>query len=204
MPYKIFRKFPTKEIFKTKIDAAGLQSDWKELESLYVELHKRKEQLGILNTQLQLSPLPSIENWKSKTKATLENNEQEAKQYDEASKKSNKDELLSKMKDLQVKQWLFQNRNSIEIEINRLKHIKLLKSAKELTNTTALSKEKSKLSKTLITQDFIDRFNTELKKLKAEEIEVELVQSRVQKGKSLHRVRLKGLKLNSVKNRGYP
>ena len=192
-------QIPDEGSFKTKMDAAGLQSEEKELNNLYVELNKRKEKLVILNNQLSLSPLPSIENWKAKIKTKIEKNEQEAEQYDAVAKESNREKLISKKKNLQIKQWLSQNKNSIEKEINRLKHIKLLESAKELTDTTALSRKKSNLSEKLITQDFIKRFNAELKKLKADEIKVELVKSRVTKGKSLHQIRLKGLKENSAK-----
>ncbi len=192
-------QIPNKSILTTKMDAAGLQSGREELDNFYTELNKRKEKLIILNSHNSLSPLPSIENWKVGVEATLEKNEKEAEKYDEIAHNIDRKELISKKQDLQAKQWLSQNRKSIKKEINRLKSIKLLESAKKLTDTTALSKQKSKLSEKLITQDFINRFNAELKKLKADKIKVKLVKSRVTKGKSLHQIRLEGLNSNSVK-----
>ena len=191
-------QIPDKSILKTKMDAAGLPAGEEELNNFYSALREREEKLRD-NQALSLSPLPSIEDWKDKMKEKIAKNEHEAKQYDESAEKSNREELISKKKDLEMKHWLSQNKDSIEKEISRLKEIKLRESAKALTDTTALSRKKSKLSEKLITQDFIDRFNAELKKLKADKIKVELVKSKVKKGKSLHQIRLKDLKSNAVK-----
>ena len=100
-------------------------------------------------------------------------------------------------KKLKAKKWLSEQVTSIKEEIKRLNNIDFLKSAKKLVDTTALSRKKSELSEKLITKDFIDRFNTELKKLKADKIKVDLFKSKVAKGKTLHQVRLKDIKLHS-------
>ena len=191
---KMLPNILTKPALATKIDASGLQSDSNtELKTLYVTLEKRKQQLTDSAIPPDFSPLPSFEHWKKEIKQTIVDNEQKATQYDEDAKKDNREILLSKQKQLKAKKWLAEQVTLIKEEIKRLQNIYLLQSAKQLTNTTSLSKKKSELSEKLITKDFINRFNTELKELGADEIKVELFKSKVAKGKALHKVKLKGI-----------
>ena len=84
---------------------------------------------------------------------------------------------------------------SVEDEIARLKKIAALEAARKLTNTTALSKKKAELAQALVSDAFIQRFNSELKAMSAARIQVELVQSRTDKGHVFHEIRLKNAKL---------
>jgi len=61
-----------------------------------------------------------------------------------------------------------------------------------LTNTQSLSLKKSALSKELITEAFIKRFETELTNLGASRIKVEMVKTRTQRGHVYHQIILKG------------
>ena len=181
-----------KKEIDTKIDASGLQSfNNTELKKLFTALETRKNQLLALDIQSNFTPLPSFENWKIAMEQVVANNEHKVKQYDEDAKESNRASLLLKQKELKMRKWLSEQITSIKEEVNRLKCIDYLKSAKELTDTTALSKKKSELSEELITKDFIERFNNELEKLRAKGIKVELSRSRTKKGKALHQIRLK-------------
>ena len=193
-------KIPSEEDLKTKIDAAGLKSekDLPSLNGLYIALQKRKEQLIKPDIHTDFASLPSIEEWGSRARQIINDEEQKAKTYDVDAQKDNKDDLLNRQKALQAKKWLAHQRDAIKDEIERLKYLSLLKAAKQLTDTTALSLKTGKLADELISQSFIARFNKELTKLGASHISVELFKSRTTKGIALHKFRLKGSAHNTV------
>ncbi|MCJ7773610.1 MAG: AAA family ATPase, partial [Desulfobacterales bacterium] len=106
---------------------------------------------------------------------------------------NNKDKLEKNFLSLKVRQWLSQQKKAIKEEIERLNKIHQLKMAKQLTNTSTLSRKKGELAEVLITNAFVDRFNTELEHLGATKIKIELVKTRTEKGKVLHQLKLKGV-----------
>ena len=193
-------QIPSKDDLKTKIDAAGLKSekDLPFLNGLYIALRKRKEQLIKPGIRTDFTSLPSVEEWISQARSIINDAEQNAKIFDEDAKKENKDDLLNRQKALHARKWLAHQRDAITDEIGRLRYLSLLKSAKKLTDTTALSIKTGKLADELITQSFIARFNKELTNLGASHISVELFKLRTSKGKALHKLRLKGSSHNTV------
>lgn len=107
---------------------------------------------------------------------------------------------LDGIESLQAKKWLFENCKAIEEEIERLRLINQIQATRKLTGTTPLSRKKGELAETLITQEFVQRFNDELIKLGATQIQVELVKSKVSKGRVLHKLQLLNATTNSVKD----
>jgi ABC-type cobalamin/Fe3+-siderophores transport system ATPase subunit len=121
--------------------------------------------------------------------------ETKAKTFDEDAKKTDKPELKKKAIELETRKWLNEQKMSVEAEIARLKKIAVLDAARKLTNTTALSKKKSDLSQELVSDAFIQRFNSELKAMSASRVLVELAQTRTDKGHVFHQIRLKNAKI---------
>ena len=191
---------PSEEDLKTKIDAAGLKAekDLPSLNGLYIALRKRKEQLIKPDTHTDFASIPSIREWISQVRLIINDEEQKAKNFDADAQNENKDHLLNWQKTLQARKWLAQQIDAIKDEIERLRYLSLLNSAKKLTDTTALSIKTGKLADELITQSFIARFNKELTNLGASHISVELFKLRTSKGKALHKLRLKGSSHNTV------
>jgi wobble nucleotide-excising tRNase len=66
-----------------------------------------------------------------------------------------------------------------------------IKKAKKTTNTKALSQKKGDLAEHLITDAFVQRFNKEINALAATNVKIDLVKSKVSKGRVLHRLQLK-------------
>ncbi|MCY4210416.1 MAG: hypothetical protein OXE97_05115 [Gammaproteobacteria bacterium] len=191
---------PSEGDLKTKIDAAGLKAE-KDLLSLnrfYIALRKRKEQLIQRDIHTDFASVPPIKEWVSQVRLIINNEEQKAKNFDADAQKDNKDDLLNKQKALQARKWLDHQRDAIKDEVERLRYLNLLNSAKKLTDTTALSIKTGKLADELITQSFIARFNQELTNLGASHISVELFKLRTSKGKALHKLRLKGSSHDTV------
>jgi energy-coupling factor transporter ATP-binding protein EcfA2 len=121
--------------------------------------------------------------------------ETKAKSFDEDAKKTDKADLQKKARELEARKWLSEQKASLEAEITRLKKVSALDAARKLTDTTALSKKKSDLAQVLVSEAFIRRFESELKVLGAARIQVELVQTRTDKGHVFHRIRLKNAKI---------
>ncbi len=116
--------------------------------------------------------------------------ERQAADFEVDAKGINRGELERHAKELDARLWLSQQRPSTEAEIARLKEIEILRKARKLAATTALSTMKAKLAEELITSAFIQRFRDELKELGASYIKVDIVKTRAQKGRVLHQVNL--------------
>jgi ABC-type lipoprotein export system ATPase subunit len=121
--------------------------------------------------------------------------EAQATALDEDAKDIGKMELRKSVHELEARKWLIEQGSSIREEILRLKTIEMLTTAARLTTTTGLSKKKAELAQVLVSEAFIARFTSELKALSADRIQVELVQTRTDKGHVYHRIRLKDTKL---------
>lgn len=115
-----------------------------------------------------------------------------ATKYDEDAKKDNREEIKKKLNSLLARKWLSEHRLAIDEEVNRLMLLNQIQKAKKLTNTKFLSLKKGELAESLITDAFVKRFNAELKTLGAAHVKIELVKSKVSKGRVLHKLQLRG------------
>jgi energy-coupling factor transporter ATP-binding protein EcfA2 len=183
---------PTINNIKIKAEAAGLvqEEDSFPLNEVYSALQGRKDLLNKVEKFEDLNTLPQCKEWIAEAEKQISESEKVAKQYDEDSVSDNSSGLRVKFFELQARKWLSQQRKPIEEELERMKAIQKLLSAKKLTNTRALSTKKGELAETLITDAFVGRFNMELENLGANHIEIELIKSKVTKGKVLHRLQL--------------
>lgn len=119
---------------------------------------------------------------------------QKAVTFDEDAKSQGRDIIQEKIYGLEANKWLYQQKESIEEEIKRLVLIEGLKRAKRLTNTQAISVKKSELSNKLVTEQYMNRFQKELRLLGAHQLKVELVKTKTQKGHIFHQIKLKNCK----------
>lgn len=189
---KSISEIPTIENLKTKADAAGLDQGKEPfpLNEVYSALQKRKELLNKVESFKDLPTLPQCKVWIAEAEKQISASEKIAKQYDEDSGTDNRSDLKAELAELLARKWSSQQRKSIYDELERLKAIHKLQAAKKQTNTRSLSTKKGELAETLITEAFVERFNRELESLGANHIEIELIKSKVKKGKVLHRLRL--------------
>lgn len=185
---------PNSEMVATKAHAGGLTriEDASVLEQCYLALQNRKDQLLRVERAEDMGTLPQCREWIDGALRQSSNYEKSAQKYEEDARKDNRAELVSKRLGLQARKWVSQQRKSVEEEISRLKHIDALQAARRLTDTAVLSKKKGALAEQLITTAFVNRFAGELKNLGADRIKVELAKTRVEKGRVLHHLRLRG------------
>jgi len=191
---KTVEELPTSEELKTRVDAAGiLQNEIaSQVMEFFTQLRNRKDQLlEISSEEVDLAPLLSPK-WIEWGKIHSKSLGQQVAEYEKDAKGDNMEEIEKRLKSLQTKKWLSEHRTFIDEEVDRLKLLNLIQKARKLTNTKALSEKKGELAEILITDEFMQRFETELKTLGASQVKVQLVKSRVSKGRVLHKIQLRG------------
>lgn len=187
-------ELPTSEMLQTRIDAAGFSQDGvaSQVMDFFNQLQNRKKRLIAIDSE-EAIPAPLLPpKWVEEANALSKNLAEAAVGYDEDAKNNNREEIKKKLNSLQARKWLFEQRAAINEEVARLKLLNQIQEAKKLTNTKALSQKKGELAEALITSAFVERFNTELKVLGASQVKVELVKSKVSKGRVLHTLQLRG------------
>ena len=191
---------PSSETLKTRIDAAGItQDDFStQVMSFFVQLQARIDLLPGINSEEAIPSPLSMPRWIEEANVQSEKLSVLAEKYDEDAKSDNRVEIKKKINSLQARKWLSENRAAIDVEVSRLKLLDKIQEAKKSTNTKALSQKKGELAEALITDAFVQRFNMELKALGAVQVKVELVKSKVSKGRVLHKLQLQGASQNGL------
>jgi energy-coupling factor transporter ATP-binding protein EcfA2 len=197
---------PSAEALKTKIDAAGIENQEiiKALNDTLTTLQDRKTKVPSLDSEDALGYANQSPEWIEEIRKISQGYEDSAKKYEEDAENDNRAELQAKLKNLQAKKWLAEQKTAIQEEVNRLQALDRLQGAKKKTNSRALSTKKGELAEALITDAFVQRFNDELKALGASRLKVKLIKSKVSKGKVLHTLQLDGAahNLNEVLSEG--
>ncbi|MDG4477068.1 AAA family ATPase [Thiovibrio frasassiensis] len=191
---------PNPESLKTRIDAAGIQQDEisSQVTKFFSQLQSRKDQLPGIDSEEAIPTAPQKPKWIEEINTHSKNLGDLAAKYEEDAKNDNRDQIKKKRDSLLAKKWLSEHRASIEEEISRLKVLSQIQVAKKSTNTKSLSQKKGELAEALITDAFVKRFNTELKNLGASHVKVELVKTKVSKGRVLHKLQLRGAAQNAL------
>ena len=191
-----FPKIPSAEDFTTHLATLGLDDEKliQKLQQFRTDAQTRRDALPTATTPEQVPPAPdaALLDELATFSAALET---KAQAFDEDAKKTDKTELKKKARELESRKWFNEQKASVEEEITRLKKISALDAARKLTNTTTLSKKKAELAQELVSDAFIQRFNSELKAMSALRVQVELVQTRTDKGHVFHQIRLKNAKI---------
>lgn len=191
---------PTPETLKTRIDAAGIPQDVvaNQVTEFFAQLQARKDQLPGIDSEDNI-PAPLLSpKWIDEANAYSKSFGALAAKYDEDAKSDNREEIKKKLNSLQARKWLAEHRAAIDEEVSRLKLLNQIQKAKKATNTKALSQKKGELAEALITDAFVQRFNSELKALGASRVKVELLKSKVSKGRVLHKLKLQGAPQNGL------
>ena len=193
-------ELPTSETLKTRIDAAGISQDEvvSQVTEFFTQLQNRKDQLPGIDSEEAIPAPPPSPKWIEEANAHSKKLDEQAANYDEDAKSDNHEEIKKKLNSLQARKWLSEHCAAIGEEVNRLKLLNQIRKARKSTNTRSLSQKKGELAEALITDAFVQRFNTELKALGASQVRVELVKSKVSKGRVLHKLQLRGAAQNGL------
>ena len=120
--------------------------------------------------------------------------ESEAAQHDLDAQGIDREALQFCKLELEASKWVAQQALAVRAEIVRLKQYKQYEDWKSLANSKGVSVKSAEVAEKVITHAYVGRFNRELLALGATRIKVELVKTKAEKGKVLHRLQLKGVK----------
>mgnify|MGYP000025751128 CR=1 FL=1 len=185
---------PSEEQLKTSLQAAKLDEDvwfsvfyeiWGNIQQVINDLKKEHDEMltGYVLPEEVFKPIVEL----------TESIEEQIQQHDSDAENFDKDPLTKDLNDLKAKQWASGYIDAIIEEVDRLGEIQSYEQWTEFTNPRAISIKAGDVSKEVITEAYIDRFNSELVSLGAKNIKVELVKTRVEHGKVKHKVQLRGV-----------
>jgi len=120
-----------------------------------------------------------------------------AKQYDKDTLEFNREEARNKLLELQTLEWTSKQKDAVLAEVERIKDDKKLEGLISFTSTRGITIKASQLSESIITTEYIQRFNDELVALGANQIEVELLKTSSRNGVVKHQIKLKDAVTNT-------
>lgn len=184
----------SEEQVTTILQAAGLSESplaiqmteaWRQVGRVRSALlgHETENPIGPMNWPKEL-----LDDLSNRTKAL----EKEANQYEEDAKHFDREQVQKEKLQLEARKWTAQQAEAIRAEIDRLRRVGEFEQWKRLANSQGISRKAGDISEQLITQVFVDRFNRELAALGASRVKVELCKVRTDRGRALHKLRLKG------------
>lgn len=184
----------TKEQSATVCQAAGLSDDpwetklmdaWRKADHTRAALveHEAKGNIDAWEW-----PTDIIEELSNRAKLL----EREATQHDEDAKHFDRAQAAKDKLNLEARNWTAQQDAAVFAELERLRQVGLYENWMRFANYQGISRKAGEIGEQVITQMFVDRFNCELKALGASRIKVELCKARTARGRTLHKLRLKG------------
>ncbi|CAK2946806.1 Restriction endonuclease [Vibrio crassostreae] len=203
----LIRKLPTipsKDALKTQIAASNLvEEEWlSDLSKIWGEIEKTSETIaknpdipnqGFIFDTSQLAPLSE--------KAKLLGKEIENHQKDVIA--FNREKLSNELNDYTAKQWASGYIDAIIQEVKRLDKYRRYEEWSKLLGTTKFTRKAGEVSKQVITDAYVQRFNNELDNLGAKKINVKLSKTRVSKGKVMHKLHLMGVNQSFVRSKSH-
>lgn len=180
---------------QTSCQAAGLDDAWfARISGFWTEFGKMRECCLVASPDENIDGIMPLGSLLDELKQLLETLEAEATQHEADAAAFDRDKANKQKTDLEAKQWTSQQAAAIRDEAERLKQVAQLEGLKSHTNSRNISIKAGDISKKVITDAYVTRFNEELKKLGASRIKVELIKTRTEKGKAKHRLQLRGVK----------
>lgn len=183
---------PTSEQIETQCEAAGLGEDWKQFAKSFWE-SAGQIRLGLLDKQPshQLEELVDFSQNEGILQKYCIQIEGEALQFEKDSQQFNRAQAEKEKLNLEAKYFISQQIEQVQQEILRLKSLKQYDKWITFASSRSISTKASVIADAIITDAYVKRFNQELTSLGATRLRVELVKTKAQKGKSLHRLQLK-------------
>lgn len=185
---------PSNQELVTALQAAQLdENEWLPVldtvwDNIEIVVKTEKDQNRESHSYYELAPdtFDSIQSIIDSLKLEVEQHNKDAENFD-------KPALTAEINDLKSKKWASGYIQAIKDEIAGLQIKHQIDGWLKSVNTTAVSKEAGRVSEILVTDAFVERFNTELKLLGAGKVNVELIKTKTKHGRVQHKIQLHGL-----------
>lgn len=184
---------PSDEGLQTACQAASLtEENLKSLKSVWSEVQRVSNELRANPLKNEIKGLKAADYTVVSELTDLSDAAQKrAVAYDKDAEEFDRTVATEKLLNLEAKQWASEQLDAIKVEVARLKKLDQYAIWRRQTSTAGISRKAGQLSKALITDAYVDRFNAELKNLGASHIKVELVRTGVAYGEVKHRIQLR-------------
>lgn len=185
------------ESINTQAEAAGLTADesWSTyLSEFWLSVENAKAALVTDEVASNAQPVEAVTDAAKSLTDFANALENEAAQHDLDALGIDRVALQFSKVELEASKWVTQQALAVRAEIARLKQYKKYEDWKSLANSKGVSLKSAEVAEKVITNAYVGRFNRELLALGATRIKVELVKTKAEKGKVLHRLQLKGVK----------
>lgn len=187
----------TRGFVNTQVEAAGLMADesWSTyLRGFWLSVEDARAALLVDEGASSATPVVGVTDAVKSLTDFGDLLEKDATQHDLDAQGIDRAALKNAKQDLEAKKWVTQQSLAVRAEVERLKQYKQYDDWKLLANSMPVSKKSGDVAEKVITLAYVGRFNRELQALGATRIRVELVKTKAEKGKVLHRLQLKGVK----------
>lgn len=178
----------------TRSQAAGLIEDgWLErLGDYWNQVGNTRDALAGGEVTGAATPITAPDSILRELTARSEALEREAAQHDQDATNFDSAQATKDKLNLEARRWTAQQSDAIRVEVVRFQQVAEYEKWKRSANSHRISVKAGDIAEQVITEAFVARFNRELKALGASRIRVELFKTRTEKGKALHKLRLKG------------
>ena len=184
---------PNAEILQTAAQAAELDhQQFEMLESVWAELENYLHPLRESNCPAHdAQPSASLRELLQTLRRLAAEAESAATTLLASANPQARQSAEARRKELLAQKWVSEQAIAIRPEIERLQQVQACQLWKRKTGTTGLSRKAIELSEELVTEAYIRRFNSELRQLGANTIDVELTRTRAERGRIKHGIRLR-------------
>ena len=182
------------EEIATRCQAGGLtEEDWAErLGEFWRQVGRSREILLDDEADGPVAPLAMPDDLLGQLAMRSRALAEDAAQHEEDAASFDRVQATKDKQNLEARRWMSQQAESIRHEVARLRQRTRYEDWKQMANSRLISVKAGEIADQIITQAFVKRFNGELKALGASRIRVELTKTRTERGRVLHRLRLKG------------
>ncbi len=185
------------KLVNTQAEAAGLTADesWPTyLRGFWLGVENARTAMLADEVVSKAEPVAAVAEAVKSLTAFADALEKDAIQHESDAQGIDRVALQMRKVELEAKKWVSQQAIAVRAEIMRLKQYKQYEDWKSLANSKGVSLKSAEVSEKVITNAYVARFKRELLALGATRIKVELVKTKAEKGKVLHRLQLKGVK----------
>ena len=185
------------EFVNTQAEAAGLTGDesWTTyLRGFWLGVENARTAMHADEVVSNANPVGAVADAVKSLTVYADALEKEAIQHDADAQGIDRAALQISKIELEAKKWVAQQSIAVRAEVVRLKQYKQYDDWKSLANSKGVSTKSAEVAEKVITDAYVGRFSRELLALGATRIKVELVKTKAEKGKVLHRLQLKGVK----------
>jgi len=186
---------PSDEDFLSRCAAAGIDSEIHkaEIKTFWQNASKAAGQLRLGEPDGEVLSVEPPAAFISALKHGSVALEEEAKKYEEDAAVFDRAPLKKQKIELEARKWVSEQEAAIRKEIVRLRAVEGLQALANAANSQSISVKAGQIAESIITEAYIARFNVELKRLGAAHIQVELVKTHTVRGRTKHKLVLKGV-----------